>query len=237
MRRARDQKTTLTRRRPVAAGRGRRPRRRHPGVGGQPAGQPRFRDRHAVPVELHRRPRLRGEHPGARGTKALQGAASASDNAKCTQTVAVQPNTAYSLTGWVRGNYVYLGVDGGASTWTPGAAAYTQLTVPSPPARRRPAWRFTRTAGTARAPTSPTTSASTAPAAPACPACRATRRRHDHQHLDRAVVGRVQRHGHRLPGVRGHDRAGHRDRHLDDDHRAGRVLGAQLHGRGVQRHR
>ena len=40
------------------------------------------------------------------------------------------PNTAYTLSGWVRGNYVYLGVVGGASTWTPGAASYTQLTVP-----------------------------------------------------------------------------------------------------------
>ncbi|MEU8002370.1 glycosyl hydrolase family 18 protein [Catellatospora sp. NPDC049111] len=67
--------------------------------------------------------------PVRSGTKALQGAASSSDNAKCSQTVAVQPNTAYALTGWVRGNYVYLGIDGGASTWTPGAAAFTQLTV------------------------------------------------------------------------------------------------------------
>ncbi|MGW7369191.1 carbohydrate binding domain-containing protein [Streptomyces sp. NPDC054841] len=63
------------------------------------------------------------------GTKALAGAASASDNAKCTQTVQVQPNTAYSLSGWVRGNYVYLGVTGGASTWTPSATSYTRLTV------------------------------------------------------------------------------------------------------------
>ncbi|WP_327322327.1 carbohydrate binding domain-containing protein [Streptomyces sp. NBC_01210] len=63
------------------------------------------------------------------GTKALAGAASSSDNAKCTQTVPVQPNTAYTLSGWVRGNYVYLGVTGGASTWTPSATGYTQLTV------------------------------------------------------------------------------------------------------------
>ncbi|BCJ73178.1 hypothetical protein CS0771_27220 [Catellatospora sp. IY07-71] len=67
--------------------------------------------------------------PVRSGTKALQGAASASDNAKCTQTVSVQPSTAYVLTGWVRGNYVYLGVTGGASTWTPGAAAFTSLSV------------------------------------------------------------------------------------------------------------
>lgn len=63
------------------------------------------------------------------GSKALAGAASASDNAKCTQTVAVQPNTTYTLSAWVRGSYVYLGVTGGASTWTPSAAAYTKLTV------------------------------------------------------------------------------------------------------------
>ncbi|WP_351224152.1 carbohydrate binding domain-containing protein [Streptomyces sp. NPDC002133] len=63
------------------------------------------------------------------GTKALAGAASASDNAKCTQTVAVQPSTAYTLSAWVRGSYVHLGVTGGASTWTPSASAYTQLTV------------------------------------------------------------------------------------------------------------
>ena len=44
------------------------------------------------------------------GTKALAGAASSSDNARCSQSVAVQPNTTYSLSGWVRGSYVYLGV-------------------------------------------------------------------------------------------------------------------------------
>ncbi|NUT33879.1 MAG: chitinase [Hamadaea sp.] len=66
------------------------------------------------------------------GSRALQGAASASDNAKCTQTVTVQPNTAYTLTAWVRGGggYVYLGVTGGNSVWNPNAAsAWTQLTV------------------------------------------------------------------------------------------------------------
>ncbi|MFE4632056.1 carbohydrate binding domain-containing protein [Streptomyces sp. NPDC056773] len=63
------------------------------------------------------------------GSKALAGAASASDNAKCVQTVAVQPSTSYTLSAWVRGSYVYLGVTGGASTWTPSAAAYTKLTV------------------------------------------------------------------------------------------------------------
>ncbi|WP_405727964.1 carbohydrate binding domain-containing protein [Streptomyces sp. NBC_00028] len=63
------------------------------------------------------------------GSKALAGAVSSSDNAKCSQTVAVKPNTAYTLSGWVRGSYVYLGVDGGASTWTTSPSAYAQLSV------------------------------------------------------------------------------------------------------------
>ncbi|MET9061679.1 carbohydrate binding domain-containing protein [Streptomyces antibioticus] len=63
------------------------------------------------------------------GTKALAGAVSSSDIAKCSQTVSVQPNTAYTLSGWVRGSYVYLGVDGGASTWTTSPSAYSRLSV------------------------------------------------------------------------------------------------------------
>ncbi len=64
------------------------------------------------------------------GSFALAGAASASDNAQCTQTVSVQPNSAYTLSGWVRGNYTYIGVTGGVSTWTPGGTTYTKLSVP-----------------------------------------------------------------------------------------------------------
>jgi chitinase len=64
------------------------------------------------------------------GSFALAGATSTSDTAECAQTVPVQPNTAYTLSAWVRGAFVYLGVTGGASTWTPSAAVYTQLTVP-----------------------------------------------------------------------------------------------------------
>src|SRR6266545_262873 len=63
------------------------------------------------------------------GTHALAGAANDSDNAQCTQTVAVQANTAYTLSAWVRGNYVFIGVTGGASIWTPSATSYTQLRV------------------------------------------------------------------------------------------------------------
>lgn len=63
------------------------------------------------------------------GSKALAGAVSSSDIAKCSQTVAVRPNTAYTLSGWVRGSYVYLGVDGGSSTWTSSPSSYSQLSV------------------------------------------------------------------------------------------------------------
>ncbi|KUN39758.1 chitinase [Streptomyces longwoodensis] len=63
------------------------------------------------------------------GSKALAGAVTSSDIAQCSQTVAVKPNTTYALTGWVRGSYVYLGVDGGASSWTSSPSAYSQLSV------------------------------------------------------------------------------------------------------------
>ncbi|MGW3204372.1 carbohydrate binding domain-containing protein [Streptomyces sp. NPDC001135] len=63
------------------------------------------------------------------GAKALQGAVTDSDDAQCSQTVAVQPNTTYTLSGWVRGSYVYLGVSGGASTWTTSPSAYSRLSV------------------------------------------------------------------------------------------------------------
>ena len=56
------------------------------------------------------------------GTKALAGAATAAGNARCAQTVAVQPGTTYTLSAWVRGGYVYLGVTGGNATWTASAS-------------------------------------------------------------------------------------------------------------------
>jgi chitinase len=64
------------------------------------------------------------------GSHALQGTPSASATAQCAQNVTVAPNTTYSLTAQVNGSYVYLGVDGGASTWTPGTnGAYAPLSV------------------------------------------------------------------------------------------------------------
>lgn len=67
------------------------------------------------------------------GSFALSGAASNSDNAQCSQVIAVQPSSSYTLSAWVEGNYVYLGDSGTGSTdtntWTPSAAAWQQLST------------------------------------------------------------------------------------------------------------
>jgi hypothetical protein len=67
------------------------------------------------------------------GSYALAGAVSGSDDAQCTQSVSVQPSTAYTLSGWVQGNYVYLGDSGtgtsDTSNWTPAASSWTQLST------------------------------------------------------------------------------------------------------------
>ncbi|WP_406197215.1 carbohydrate binding domain-containing protein [Kitasatospora sp. NBC_01560] len=67
------------------------------------------------------------------GTYALKGSASSSDTAQCGQTVAVQPNTKYTLSAWVQGQYVYLGATGSGVTdpavWTPGGASWQQLST------------------------------------------------------------------------------------------------------------
>ena len=41
------------------------------------------------------------------GSHALGATPSSSDDAQCTQTVSVQPNTSYTLSGYVEGSYVY----------------------------------------------------------------------------------------------------------------------------------
>ncbi|MBT2441629.1 glycoside hydrolase family 18 protein [Streptomyces sp. ISL-36] len=67
------------------------------------------------------------------GTKALLATPAGSDNARCSQTVTVKPNSAYTLIGWVRGDYVHLGASGtgttDVSTWTQSAPAWQQLTT------------------------------------------------------------------------------------------------------------
>ncbi|MFC9704613.1 chitinase [Streptomyces sp. NPDC056943] len=67
------------------------------------------------------------------GTKALQATPAGSDNAKCSQTVTVKPNSSYELSGWVRGSYVYLGASGtgttDVSTWTGSAPDWQRLST------------------------------------------------------------------------------------------------------------
>ncbi len=71
-------------------------------------------------------------NPVHSGSHALSGAASSADNAQCTQTVPVAANTSYTLTAYVNGAYVFIGVSGAvaASNWTPSTGgAYSQLSV------------------------------------------------------------------------------------------------------------
>jgi hypothetical protein len=65
------------------------------------------------------------------GSHALLVAATSSQTGECDQTLTLTPNHSYTLSGWVQGNYSYLGVSGGAtaSSWTSGSG-WTKLSVP-----------------------------------------------------------------------------------------------------------
>jgi chitinase len=64
---------------------------------------------------------------------ALAGTPTGSDYARCSQVVSVQPSSSYALTGWVEGDYVFLGDSGTGGTdtdnWTPSAATWTELST------------------------------------------------------------------------------------------------------------
>ena len=64
------------------------------------------------------------------GSHALSVATTGSQTGECDQTITLAPNTTYTLTGWVQGNYAYIGVSGGASasTWT-SSSGWHQLNV------------------------------------------------------------------------------------------------------------
>ncbi|MBF6064074.1 carbohydrate binding domain-containing protein [Nocardia terpenica] len=73
-------------------------------------------------------------NPVRGGKYALAGAASSSDNAQCSQQVTVRPNHTYTLSAWLNGNYVYLGVNNtgttDASTWSATTnGAYQQVST------------------------------------------------------------------------------------------------------------
>jgi chitinase len=67
------------------------------------------------------------------GAAALRATPAGQDNARCVQTVAVKPDSTYTLSAWVRGGYAYLGATGtgttDVSTWTPDSADWKQLSA------------------------------------------------------------------------------------------------------------
>ncbi|KUN82723.1 chitinase [Streptomyces bungoensis] len=67
------------------------------------------------------------------GSAALKATPAGQDNAQCTQSVAVAPNSTYTLSAWVQGGYSYLGVTGtgttDVSTWTPDTSSWKQLST------------------------------------------------------------------------------------------------------------
>jgi chitinase len=67
------------------------------------------------------------------GTSALSGTSAGQDFAGCTQVVAVQPSSAYTLTGFVNGGFAFIGDTGtgttDSSTFSQGSTSYTQLST------------------------------------------------------------------------------------------------------------
>ncbi|MBA5224125.1 MULTISPECIES: chitinase [Streptomyces] len=67
------------------------------------------------------------------GRSALRATPAGNDNAQCAQTVTVQPDAQYTLSGYVRGSYVYLGANGtgtsDVSTWTQSAPDWQKLST------------------------------------------------------------------------------------------------------------
>ncbi len=67
------------------------------------------------------------------GSSALRATPAGQDNARCSQTVTVEPDSTYTLGAWVQGAYVYLGASGtgttDVSTWTQTPGAWKQLTT------------------------------------------------------------------------------------------------------------
>ncbi|NKQ26748.1 chitinase [Streptomyces galbus] len=73
------------------------------------------------------------DSPVHSGRSALQATPAGSDNAQCSQTVTVQPDAQYTLSGYVRGSYVYLGASGTGTTdvsaWTQSAPDWQKLST------------------------------------------------------------------------------------------------------------
>ncbi|MER6315927.1 glycoside hydrolase family 18 protein [Streptomyces sp. NPDC001581] len=67
------------------------------------------------------------------GGSALRATPAGQDNARCSQSVTVKPDSPYTLAAWVQGAYVYLGASGTGTTdvsaWTQTPGAWKQLTT------------------------------------------------------------------------------------------------------------
>src|SRR5882757_8706781 len=67
------------------------------------------------------------------GSRSLTATPAGQDTARCQQTVRVLPSSAYSLSAWVRGNYVFLGATGTGGTdpqtWAAPGATWTQIST------------------------------------------------------------------------------------------------------------
>jgi hypothetical protein len=62
------------------------------------------------------------------GAHALQINPTSSTTGQCTQTISVQANHTYTLSAFVQGNFAFLGIQGGNSTWT-SSSSYTLLSL------------------------------------------------------------------------------------------------------------
>ncbi|MFC4335468.1 chitinase [Salininema proteolyticum] len=67
------------------------------------------------------------------GSGSLETAPSSTGTGECSQSLAVQPGSAYELSAWVKGSYAYIGARGDgmdeARTWTASAGSWTKLSV------------------------------------------------------------------------------------------------------------
>ncbi|MGW6834140.1 chitinase [Streptomyces sp. NPDC054949] len=67
------------------------------------------------------------------GSSALKATPAGQDNARCAQTVTVKPDSTYTLSAWVQGEYVYLGASGTGTTdvsvWTQTPGTWKQLST------------------------------------------------------------------------------------------------------------
>jgi hypothetical protein len=65
---------------------------------------------------------------GHSGQYALSGTPTLTSTAECAQVVPVRPGSSYTLSGWVRGGYAFLGTELGG-TWSPPSGQWTRLSV------------------------------------------------------------------------------------------------------------